>query len=256
MGEGVLRMVLIGLAVAILLPLLAVIVLLAAAQAQCGNGIPTVNVVAPAGNPATEAQFVEYFESQGIPANAAAGITGNLYQESGLDPTEAGYGLAQWNPSWWALASAWISAHGQDPRSAAGQLMYIAANLNQDVDGQEFYSGLKSDMYDASSPQMAAIRWMNDYEQCQGAGPPGTLPVRSRRVMHGRAERERYAVQALQAARGGSSVGSAVLVSAQLGGVCNGIYSLTGSIQGLHESVRERRQGWCGSGPIRALMRG
>ena len=74
---------------------------------------------------------------------------------------------------WWALASGWISAHGQDPQSAAGQLMYIAANVNQDVDGPEFYSGLRSDMYGASSPQVAAIWWMNDYEQCQGAGPPG-----------------------------------------------------------------------------------
>lgn len=63
-----LRLVLTGLAIAILLPLLAVVVLLAAAQAQCGNGIPTANVVAPAGDPATEAQFVDYFESQGIPS--------------------------------------------------------------------------------------------------------------------------------------------------------------------------------------------
>ena len=61
-------MVLIGLAVAVVLPLLAVVVLLAAAQAQCGNGIPTANVVAPAGDPASEAQFVDYFESQGIPS--------------------------------------------------------------------------------------------------------------------------------------------------------------------------------------------
>jgi hypothetical protein len=223
--------VLIGLAVAIVLPLLAVVVLLSAAQAQCGNGIPTANVVAPAGDPATEAQFVEYFESQGIPANAAAGITGNLYQESGLDPTEPGYGLAQWNSSWWALASGWIRTHGQDPATAAGQLMYIAANLNQDVDGQEFYSGLRSDMYGASSPQVAAIRWMNDYEQCQGAGPPGTLQFDPAGLCMGE-QRERYAVQALRAAGGGSSVGSGVLVGAQLGGVCNGVYPLMGSIRG------------------------
>ena len=223
-------MVLIGLAVAIALPVLAVVVLLSAALAQCGNGIPTANVVAPAGDPATEAQFVEYFESQGIPANAAAGITGNLYQESGLDPTEPGYGLAQWNPSWSALPG-WISAHGQDPDTAAGQLMYIAANLNQGVDGQEFYSGLRSDMYGASSPQEAAIRWMNDYEQCQGAGPPGTLEFDPAGLCMGE-QRERYAVQELQAAGGGSSVGPEVLVSTQLGGVCNGAYPLTGSIRG------------------------
>jgi Phage tail lysozyme len=109
----VLRVFLFALALAILLPLLAVVVLLAAAQAECENGTPTANVTAPGGNPTTEAQFVDYFESQGIPPNAAAGIVGNLYPESGLNPIEPGYALAQWNASWWALASAWISARGR-----------------------------------------------------------------------------------------------------------------------------------------------
>ena len=45
-------------------------------------------------------------------------------------------------------------------------------------------------------------------------------------------QRERYAVQALQAAGGGSNVGSEMFVSAQLGGVCNSVYPLTGSIRG------------------------
>jgi Phage tail lysozyme len=144
------------------------------ASDNCSNGTPTANVTAPQGNPATEAQFVHYFQSQGIPSNAAAGIVGNLYQESTLNPTEPGGGLAQWKPSWWASASAWITAHGQDPNSAGGQLMYIAANLTQDADGGEVDPGLKSQMYTTSSPQEAALVWMNDYEQCSGAGPRGT----------------------------------------------------------------------------------
>jgi Phage tail lysozyme len=229
--SGVLRLLLLGVALAIVLPLLAVVVLLAAAQAQCGDGTPTANVTAPGADPRTEAQFVEYFESQGIPADAAAGIVGNLYQESGLNPIEPGYGLAQWNASWWALASAWISAQRQNPDTAAGQLIYIAANLNQDVDGQEFYPGLKSDMDSASSPQEAAIRWMNDYEQCQGAGMPGTLSFDPAGLCMGE-QRERYAVQALRAAGGVSSSGADVFLSLQPGGVCNASYPLSGSIRG------------------------
>jgi hypothetical protein len=108
------RAFLLALVLAVLLPLLGVVVVLAAlSEAQCGNGTPTANVTAPGGDPTTEAQFVRYCESQGIPANAAAGIVGNLYQESDLNPDERGGHLAQWNASWWALASAWISAHGQ-----------------------------------------------------------------------------------------------------------------------------------------------
>ena len=71
----------------VVVPVIAVVAVLGE---NCGNGTPTANVTAPGGNPTTEAQFVDYFESQGIPANAAAGIVGNLYQESGLNPTEPG----------------------------------------------------------------------------------------------------------------------------------------------------------------------
>lgn len=232
-----LRVFLFALAVAILLPLRAVVVLLAAAQARCENGIPTAKVIVPGGDRTTEAQFVDYFESEGIPANAAAGITGNLYQESGLNPTEPGYGLAQWNPSWWATASAWISARGRNPNTAGGQLTYIAANLTSDADDQWFYPGLKSDMYGATSPQEAAIRWMNDYEQCQGAGAPGTLNFDPAGLCMGE-QRESYAAQAMQAARGASSAGGDAFASLQLSGVCNASYPLTGSVK-VHEPARE-----------------
>ena len=86
-------------------------------------------------------------------------------------------------------------------------------------------------MYGASSAAEAAIRWMNDYEQCQGAGAPGTLEFDPAGLCMGE-QRERYAVQALQAAGGGSSVGSEVFVSAQLGRVCDAVYPLTGKIRG------------------------
>ena len=223
-------MFLIALAFVLLVPMVVVLLLLAAAQADCGNGTPTgAAVTAPAASVQTMGQDVSYLESQGIPADDAAGIVGNLMQESGLNPTEPGYGLAQWNARWWASASAWISAQGQNPNTTGGQLMYIAANVKGDVDGGNFYAGLQSDLSQAGSPQQAAIVWMNDYEQCQGAGPAGALSFTPGSLCMAE-NRESYAVQALQAAGGAKAGGS--LVSLTPGGTCNASYPLTGSIKG------------------------
>ncbi len=79
--------------------------------------------------------------------------------------------------------------------------MYIAANVLDDVDGGMFYSGLRADLAQASSAQEAAIVWMNDYEQCSGAGPRGSLSFTPDRCASAE-QRETYAVQALQAAGG------------------------------------------------------
>ena len=226
------RMFLFAVALTVVVPLVVVVVtMVALAQADCGNGTPT-GVTAPSGSVQTMGEMVRYLESQSIPAVDGAGIVGNLMQESGLNPMETGYGLAQWTPSWWALVSAWISAHGQNPNTAGGQLMYIAANVNQDVDGEQFYAGLRSDLAHASSPQQAALVWMNDYEQCQGAGPRGSLSFTPGSLCMAE-QRESYAVQALQAAGGSQrGGGSALLVSATPNGACNASYPLTGSIKG------------------------
>ena len=137
--------------------------------------IPSTAVTAPRHSVRTMSQMRSYLESQGLRDIIAAGIVGNLYQESTLNPNAPGYGLAQWNASWWASASAWISAHGQKANTAAGQLMYIAANVKDNVDAGSFYSGLRADLQRARSAQQAALVWMNDYEQCDGAGRPGSL---------------------------------------------------------------------------------
>ena len=233
------RLFLFALALTVVVPLVVVVVtMVALAQADCGNGTPT-GVTAPSGSVQTMGEMVRYLESQSIPAVDGAGIVGNLMQESGLNPIETGYGLAQWTPSWWALVSAWISAHGQNPNTAGGQLMYIAANVNQDVDGEQFYAGLRSDLAHASSPQQAALVWMNDYEQCQGAGPRGSLSFTPGSLCMAE-QRESYAVQALQAAGGSQrGGGSALLVSATPNGACNASLSADRQHQGLHEPVRE-----------------
>ena len=135
------------------LAVMVVAVLTALAEAECGDGTPTTTVTAPAQAVQTMGEMVRYLQTQSIPAVDGAGIVGNLMQESTLDPTEPGYGLGQWKPSWWASASAWISAHGQNPNTAGGQLMYIAANVNDNVDGGQFYPGLRADLAHASSAE-------------------------------------------------------------------------------------------------------
>ena len=228
------RVLLLGLALVFLLGILVVMLVAlvtAIAQADCGNGTPTTNVTAPQQSVQTMGEDTKYLESQGIPAIDAAGIVGNLMQESGLNPTEPGYGLAQWNAGWWPLASAWISAHGQNPNTAGGQLMYIAANVTQDVDGELFYSGLRADLAHATSAQEAAIVWMNDYEQCSGAGPRGSLSFTPESLCEAE-QRESYAAQALQAAGGAQGGGGTLLTSLTTNGACNAVFPLTGSIKG------------------------
>jgi len=226
-------MLAIGVGLAVLLPAVTVVVMIdaLASLAQCGNGTPTVNVTAPAQAVQTMGQDAKYLESEGLSAYAAAGIVGNLMQESTLNPTEPGYGLAQWEPAWWASASAWISAHGQNPDTAGGQLMYIAANVQQGVDGAMFYPGLSSDLAHATSAQQAALVWMNDYEQCSGAGPAGTLSYTPGSLCEAQ-QRQTYAVQALQAAGGAHGGGGTLVLASAPGGSCNASFPLTGSIDG------------------------
>lgn len=156
---------------------------------------PQSVVTAPHGSVNTVGEMTSYLKTQGLRPVTAAGIVGNLEQESTLNPNAPGYGLAQWNPSRWASVSAWIRAHGQDPHTAGGQLMYIAANVKSNVGAGTFYHGLRSDLQRARSPQQAALVWMNDYEQCDGAGSPGTVQYTQGSLCMPE-QRQRYAVRA------------------------------------------------------------
>ena len=74
--------------------------------------------------------------------------------------------------------------------------------------------------------------WMNDYEQCSGAGPPGRSASPPDSLCEAE-QRESYAAQALQAAGGaqGAAAG-ALLTSLTTNGACNAVFPLTGSIKG------------------------
>ena len=91
--------------------------------------------------------------------------------------------------------------------------------------------------------------WMNDYEQCQGAGPRGSLSFTPESLCMAE-QRESYAVQALQAAGGSQRGGGGVLLaSATPNGACNASLSAHRQHQGVHESVREGD--WAGVGAHR-----
>lgn len=78
-------------------------------------------------------------KSHNLPPHIAAGIVGNLYQESGVDPTRKqndggpGRGIAQWgvNDRWKGLQT-WASANKKDPNDLHTQLDYILIEPGQE----------------------------------------------------------------------------------------------------------------------------
>lgn len=187
---------------------------------DCGSGTPTVG--APGSTVQTAAEMVRYLESEGVSPDGAAGIVGNLQQESGLNPTEPGRGLAQWNPGWWAELVSYDNSVGQNSNTVTGQLMYIAEELHTD------YSWLLNDLNSARSPQAAAVMWETGYEKCSGVMGwmqviPGSLCMSE--------SRQQYAVNALRAT-GGTASDNSQLAGYAPGQLCNSAYMLTGSIAG------------------------
>ena len=189
LGAAVLAFIVLGVPLTILL-------VLGPASSTCSStpGDPTV----PTTETATAAQMVRYLISQGLTPNAAAGVVGNLQQESSLNPTESdgagGGGLAQWNAGWYSQMAAYATAHGLPPTSSAGQLMYLVWDLRGP------YAWLLAKLNAAPDPGTAAFMFETGYEKCQGVTgfmvpvPPGALCMDSNRRL--------YAAMALAAAGG------------------------------------------------------
>ena len=144
---------------------LAILLLLEPAS-ECGSTSSPVS--APPPGTQTAGQVVRYLESQGFTPFGAAGIVGNLQQESTstLDPTlsdgAGGGGIAQWKASWYAQMASWATGHGLSPTSLAGQLAYLAWDVRTS------YPQLVSELNSASSPQEAATMFETTYEMCSG----------------------------------------------------------------------------------------
>jgi murein DD-endopeptidase MepM/ murein hydrolase activator NlpD len=112
----------------------------------------------------------------------AAGIAGNLMQESSDNPADQGGGLAQWQGSRYTGLVKYAQSRGLPTTSAQAALGYLA----QDLKGP--YSSLAQQLRQSPNPQHAADLFSNIYER------PGIPMIQNR---------ERYAQQAL-GSKGGS----------------------------------------------------
>ena len=128
-----------------------------AAEQVAGQG-PGIAPELPSSPGATSIR--DYLVSQGLTKTAAAGVVGNLQQESSLNPNAPGGGLAQWQPP-----------RGPTDWSLSGQLKYLVNDLKTS------YSGLLSQMNAAATPGQAATLFCDQYER------PG-MPMLQNRIAY------------------------------------------------------------------------
>lgn len=81
-----------------------------------------------------EGQAIDFLMKQGLTANQAYGIVGNLIQESGLSPTienATGHkGIAQWDGSRWSNLESFAAANGSYAEDFETQLAFLVHELN------------------------------------------------------------------------------------------------------------------------------
>lgn len=188
-----------------------------ASQTTCtpgGTGGPLPSP--PPGQPGA-GQIVRYLEKGGESANAAAGVVGNLEQETqGINPEESdgrgGGGIAQWSATWYHVAG----PNGSQSLDAFAASQHVAANTDQaqlafilyDLRGP--YQWLATKMNRAPDPQTAATMFETGYEHCSGV--TGFMKVAPGSECND-PNRRQYAVAALHAA-GGGGTGTTVFVGA------------------------------------------
>lgn len=169
-----------------------------------GGGVSAPNSLNGSGN---AQQIWNYLTSQGLNSKAAAGIMGNLQQESGLNPNAPGGGLAQWIGSRGQALNQYASANGMSPNSLNAQLGYLMTELKSGQYGS--ISALNSQ----SSASAAAQYFEQNFEKA------GT-PMMSNRVNYANSYYDQY----------GSSGGSSSTPSATTHNVN---VTVSGSVSGM-----------------------
>jgi hypothetical protein len=82
------------------------------------------------GNGNAEQSWNFFINQGGITPAGAAGILGNLMQESGIDPTRSGGGLAQWSdPTRWSHLQQYAKQNHADPNALGTQLGFLMQEL-------------------------------------------------------------------------------------------------------------------------------
>jgi hypothetical protein len=115
-------------------------------------------------------KVMHYLMSQGLTGAQAAGIAGNLQQESGFNPSAdngSHHGIAQWDKqNRWPRVSAYISSIGMDLNTLEGQLVGLKWEAEQRGDWKQIQS--------AGSVQASALKWLERFEiSGEKPGSPG-----------------------------------------------------------------------------------
>ena len=137
----------------------------AASVTPAATALSSVNVRADSAS--SEQVIFNYLTGElGLNTAAACGILGNMYQESGLDPTAQSsyYGLCQWSGSLTAELMSYCAQAGYDSASIEGQVHFLGTELTGSYSG--VLAALQSVPNTADGASQAASIFCQQFEQC------------------------------------------------------------------------------------------
>lgn len=137
----------------------------AASVTPAATALSSVNVMADSAS--SEQVIFNYLTGElGLNTAAACGILGNMYQESGLDPTAQSsyYGLCQWSGALTAELMSYCAQAGYDSASIEGQVHFLGTELTGGYSG--VLAALQSVPNTADGASQAASIFCQQFEQC------------------------------------------------------------------------------------------
>lgn len=152
-----------------------------------------------------------FFQSKGLTKAQAAGIVGNLKQESNVNPTDSGGGIAQWGGSRYTALQSYAASTGQSATSLSAQLGFLWSELSSS------YPGTLAALKKTTTPAAAAVIISNQYER------PG-IPDLGNRI--------KYAEQADSSSGGSSLLGKLATAALLPLGPVTQIPALAGEVLG------------------------
>jgi peptidoglycan hydrolase-like protein with peptidoglycan-binding domain len=136
----------------------------------------------PSGKKGTPYQVMKFLIDKGLTQSQAAGITGNLDKESGLNPTVkpgdggTSFGIAQWHESRGNKMKKWVREHGYKTSDIIGQLEYLWWELQNDE--KNALKKLKL----TDTPKDAAFMFAKYFERCSACNNPRKISDRLNRA--------------------------------------------------------------------------
>lgn len=121
-------------------------------QAQSGGG----------GSTSIAAQIFSFLTGKGLSPAVAAGVEGNLAQESSLNPDEQGGYLAQWGGARLQGLEAYAASIGQPADSLDAQLGWLWQEMES---GSGFSGGSLQGLESQQTPGEAALYFSNTFER-------------------------------------------------------------------------------------------